>query len=100
MIRIGLIGYGYWGPNLARNFAETEGCEVAGIADPRHERLAPALRRHPAALVTTDPTELLRNPAIDAIVIATPVATHFDLAMAALAAGKHVLVEKPVTTTL
>ncbi len=99
MIRIGLIGYGYWGPNLARNFGETEDCQVAGIADFRHERLSQALRRHPAATVTTDPTELIRNPNIDAIVIATPVAAHFDLAMAALAAGKHILVEKPVTTT-
>src|ERR1700757_1437175 len=99
MIRIRLIGYGYWGPNLARNFAETDNCEVAGIADFRSERLAQALRRHPTAIVTTDPTELIRNPHIHAIVIATPVAAHFDLAMAALAAGKHILVEKPVTTT-
>jgi len=99
MIRIGLIGYGYWGPNLARNFAETEDCQVAGIADFRPERLAQALRRHPAAAVTTDPKELLQNPDIDAIAIATPVAAHFDLAIAALAAGKHIFVEKPVTTT-
>ncbi len=99
MIRIGVIGYGYWGPNLARNFAETADCEVAGIADSRVERLSQALRRHPAAAVTADATELLENPKVDAIAIATPVATHFDLAMAALAAGKHVFVEKPVTTT-
>jgi len=99
MIRIGVIGYGYWGPNLARNFAETADCEVAGIADFQPERLALALRRHPAAAVTTDVKELLRTPDIDAIAIATPVAAHFDLAMAALAAGKHIFVEKPVTAT-
>jgi len=99
MIRIGIFGYGYWGPNLARNFAETADCVVAGIADSRPERLAQALRRHPAATVTTDLEQLLRDPGIDAIAIATPVATHFDLAMRALAASKHVFVEKPVTTT-
>jgi predicted dehydrogenase len=99
MIRIGIIGYGYWGPNLARNFAETPDCEVAGIADFRQERLAQAQRRHPTAVVTTEPEELLRNPAIDAIAIATPVATHFHLAMLALQAGKHIFVEKPLTTT-
>jgi predicted dehydrogenase len=99
MIKIGIIGYGYWGPNLARNFADTTDCEVAGIADSRPERLTQALRRHPSAIVTTDPDELLSNPAIDAIAIATPVATHFDLAMRALQAGKHIFVEKPITTT-
>ncbi len=99
MIRIGIIGYGYWGPNLARNFSETADCEVAGIADLRPDRLAQAQRRHPAAKVTTDLQELLRAPDIDAIAIATPVAAHFELAMAAFAAGKHVFVEKPVTTT-
>src|SRR5580704_34548 len=99
MIRIGVVGYGYWGPNLARNFTETEDCQVAGIADFRPERLALALRRHPAAVVTTNPEELLRSPNIDAIAIATPVAAHFDMAMRALQAGKHVFVEKPLTTT-
>jgi predicted dehydrogenase len=99
MIRIGIIGYGYWGPNLARNFAEIADCDVAGICDSQPERLAQALRRHPQAVVTTDLEELFRATDIDAIAIATPVATHFDLAMRALAAGKHVFVEKPVTTT-
>lgn len=99
MIRIGVIGYGYWGPNLARNFAENPDCEVAGIADLRPERLAQAKRKHPSAKLTTDLQELLRDAAIDAIAIATPVAAHFGLAMAALAAGKHIFVEKPLTTT-
>jgi len=99
MVKIAILGYGYWGPNLARNFAETEDCQVIGIADLRPERLAQALRRHPAAAVTTDGEELLRNPRIDAIAIATPVAAHFDIAMRALKAGKHLFVEKPLTTT-
>lgn len=98
MIRIGIIGYGYWGPNLARNFADSADCEVAAITDLRADRLAQAQRRHPAARITTDWQEVLRAPDIDAIAIATPVATHFELAMAALAAGKHIFLEKPITT--
>ena len=99
MIRIGICGYGYWGPNLARNFAGTEDCQVAGIADSRPERLAAALRWQPTVRVTNNVEELLRSRDVDAIAIATPVATHFDLTMRALQAGKHVFVEKPLTTT-
>ena len=70
-VKFGVIGYGYWGPNLARNFAEAEDCQVAGIADARPERLALALRRHPGVGITSNPTELLRNPNIDAIAVDT-----------------------------
>ena len=97
MINIGIVGYGYWGPNLVRNFAETPGANVAAVADLDPAKLAVVQRRFPAVRVTTDFATLLRDPFIDAIAIATPVNTHFDLALAALRAGKHVWVEKPMT---
>ncbi len=99
MINIGVIGYGYWGPNLVRNFAETPGAHLAAVADLDTAKLAVVQRRFPAAKTTTDFRELLNDPAIDAIAIATPVNTHFELALAALRAGKHVWLEKPMTET-
>ena len=99
MINIGIIGYGYWGPNLVRNFAETRGANVAGVADLDPEKLAIVNRRFPAVRTTTDFRSLLGDPAIDAIAIATPVNTHFELGMAALQAGKHVWLEKPMAET-
>lgn len=98
MVHIGVIGYGYWGPNLVRNFSETPGATVSAIADLNTDRLAEAAKRH-MARTTTDFRELLTDPAIDAIAIATPVNTHFELALAALKAGKHVWLEKPMTET-
>lgn len=99
MIGIGVVGYGYWGPNLVRNFAEAPGATLAGISDMRAERRAEAQRRYPSAQVTEQYSEMLANPAIDAVAIATPVSTHFDLAMQALKSGKHVLVEKPLAAS-
>ena len=99
MIRVGVIGYGYWGPNLVRNFAELADARVTVVADRRPERLAQAERRYPGIRVTTDPLDLIADPAVDAVAIATPVALHFELASAALRAGKHVLVEKPIAST-
>jgi predicted dehydrogenase len=99
VIRVGVIGYGYWGPNLVRNFAEAPGCEMAVVSDLRDARLAQVRRRYPAVATTTDHRDLLKDPSIDAIVVATPVSTHFELASQALAAGKHVWVEKPMTAT-
>ena len=99
MVRIGVIGYGYWGPNLVRNFAETPGAQLTAVSDMRPERLALAQTRHPAIWTTTNFTELLESPEVDAVVVATPVASHYELALAALQAGKHVLVEKPLTTS-
>ena len=96
MIRVGVIGYGYWGPNLVRNFMEAPGSTVVAVCDLRPERLAQLRHRYPSLRTLSDSEELCGDPSIDAIVIATPVATHFDLAMAALRAGKHVLVEKPL----
>lgn len=99
MIGIGIVGYGYWGPNLVRNFAEASGSRVAVVSDLRPDRLALAQSRYPAIRTTNDHVSLIEDPAVDAVVIATPVSTHFDLAMQALRAGKHVLVEKPLTET-
>ena len=99
MIKIGIIGYGYWGPNLVRNFSECGTAAVQAVSDLRPERLKPVATRYPAIQTTTNHRDLLDNPGIDAIAIATPVSTHFDLALQALKAGKHVLVEKPFTAT-
>jgi len=97
MIGVGIIGYGYWGPNLVRNLSEIPGCRVIGISDLRPDRLALARARYPAARITAECQDLFDDRRIDLIVVATPVSSHFRLAMAALAAGKHVLVEKPFT---
>ena len=96
MINVGLIGYGYWGPNLSRNLAETEGLTLSAIADARPDRREAAARRHPGVLVCGDGASLVAREALDAIVIATPVQTHYPLAKAAIERGKHVLVEKPL----
>jgi predicted dehydrogenase len=98
-LRIGVLGYGYWGPNLARNLAELDGVELRWCADPRAERLDLAARRHPRLELTRDAARVLDDPALDAVVIATPVSTHHGLARQALERGKHVLVEKPMTRT-
>ena len=99
MIRIGVIGYGYWGPNLVRNFSDLTDARVAVVCDRRPDRLAQVERRYPGTRVTTDPYDLIADPLVDAVVIATPVTFHFALANSALRAGKHVLVEKPIAST-
>ena len=99
MVKIGVIGYGYWGPNLVRNFAEINGGTIAAVADLDPKKLELVQRRFPAVKTTTDFQELLKDPTIDAIAIATPVSTHFALGMAALKAGKHLWLEKPMTET-
>ena len=98
-INIGVIGYGYWGPNLVRNFSELPEAKVSIIADFKQELLLKAQSRYPAIEVTTNCQDIFTNSNIDAVAIATPVHTHFDLAMAALKAGKHVFVEKPMTVS-
>ena len=99
MIKIGIIGYGYWGPNLLRNFAELPGATVAAVADLDVAKLEIVQRRYPAVRITADFQELLTDPSIDVIAVATPVSTHFELGMAALKAGKHLWLEKPVAET-
>lgn len=98
MINIGVIGYGYWGPNLVRNFSETPGLNVASVSDLDPAKLELVRKRH-ACGTTTNFRDLLDDTSIDAIAIATPVSTHYDLALAALKAGKHVWLEKPMTET-
>jgi predicted dehydrogenase len=100
MIGIGVIGYGYWGPNLARNFLETPGAAVRSICDAGPPARAKAAARYPGVKTPADPRDLIEDPSVDAVVIATPVSTHFELASAAIKAGKHVLVTKPMTSTL
>ena len=96
LVGIGVVGYGYWGPNLVRNFAATPGVRVVAVSDLSPDRLATVKAYYPAIRTTTHYEDLLRDPDIDAVVIATPVSSHFRLAMQALEAGKHVLVEKPL----
>lgn len=96
---IGVIGSGYWGPNLLRNFAENESARLRWICDLDEKRLSAMGRRYPATSTTRDYQELISDPDLDAIAVVTPVATHFQIAKDALRAGKHVLVEKPLTAT-
>jgi predicted dehydrogenase len=96
-IRIAVIGYGYWGPNLVRNFVNSESARVIGVSDLDLAKLAASKRLNSEIGTTSDPRELLLDPTVDAVAIATPVHTHYDLALSALQAGKHVLVEKPLT---
>jgi predicted dehydrogenase len=98
-VGVGVVGYGYWGPNLVRNFANSEFARVIGVSDLDPVKLAISKRRHSEIVTTSDVRDLLRDPRIDAMAIATPVHTHYDLALSALKAGKHVFVEKPLAPT-
>ena len=101
MIRIGVIGYGYWGPNLVRNFNIAEGARLTAVCDKSDSALKRVIPIYNGALrTTTNADELITSPDIDAVVIATPVFTHFELAKKALENGKHVFVEKPFTSTV
>src|SRR5262245_2434576 len=98
-LRVGLIGYGYWGPNLIRNFAACPLTEVAAVCDASPARQAAVTRTYPGMKVVGSVDELLDLP-LEAVAIATPVSTHFPLAMRCLEAGKDVLVEKPLAATV
>lgn len=100
MTGIGVIGYGYWGPNLVRNFGELPDAKIVAVSDLNSARLSSLAARYPGVMLTDSARELINNPAVDAVVIATPVSTHFPLASEALRAGKHVLVEKPMGCTV
>jgi len=99
-IRIAILGCGYWGPNLIRNFYEQEFTKVVCVCDVAQERLLPVRKRYPDIEVSCDPMAVLRRADIDAVVIATPIFTHFALAKAALENQKHILVEKPLAPSV
>jgi predicted dehydrogenase len=99
IIRVGVIGYGYWGPNIVRNFHGQGQSRVVAVCDKSPKSLQRARHSFPHMQLTSDANELLTSPDIDAIAVVTPVWTHYDLAKAALQNGKHVFVEKPFTTT-
>jgi len=98
-VGVAVIGYGYWGPNLVRNFANTEEARVVWVSDLNAEKLALVRRRYPDIEVTAEFCDLLNDTSVDAIAIATPAQTHYKLALTALGAGKHVLIEKPLAQT-
>ena len=97
MINIGVIGCGYWGPNHIRNFNALPNCNVLVCCDRAVKRLEHMKNLYPTIETATEPEELFRDNRLDAIVIATPVFTHYELAKESLQSGKHVLVEKPMT---
>src|SRR5947209_3291441 len=96
---VGVIGYGYWGPNVVRNLRGLENCQLIAISDKNPVALRRAGKIYTGVELTTDPSELLTSPKIDVVAVVTPVCTHFELAKAALQNGKHVFIEKPFTAT-
>jgi predicted dehydrogenase len=98
MIRIGVIGYGYWGPNIVRNLHGLDSTRVEMICDKSSASLARARKAYPSVSTCSDPEDILTSPNIDAVAVITPVWTHHDLAKKALQNGKHVFVEKPFTS--
>ena len=100
MILLGIIGYGYWGPNLTRNFFSQQGCTIKAVADSNAKRLENLSQLYPAIKALQNADEIINDPEIDAVVIATPVSTHFALARKALLSGKHVLLEKPMASSV
>jgi predicted dehydrogenase len=99
-VSIGLIGYGYWGPNLLRNYMDLPAADVKWVCDVREDRLGKATTRYPSVRATTDARTVFDDPEVDAVLIATPISSHHPLAMEALHAGKHVFVEKPMAMTV
>jgi predicted dehydrogenase len=100
MIRIGVIGYGYWGPNIVRCFHNIEGVELAAVCDENRRALRRVGKTYPDIKVTSDCKDILFSPEIDLVAVVTPVFTHFELAKKALENGKHVFVEKPFTSSV
>jgi len=100
MLNIAQIGVGYWGPNLLRNMVANKRCKVSMVVDKSNERQDYVRGLYPAINVTSDIEEVFQNPEIEAVVIATPVASHFDMAIKALESHKHILVEKPMARSV
>ncbi|HWZ99293.1 MAG TPA: Gfo/Idh/MocA family oxidoreductase [Candidatus Dormibacteraeota bacterium] len=99
MIRIGVIGYGYWGPNIVRNLHGQKNAQVVMVCDKSSSALARVRKSYPGVQTVSDAMELLRSPEIDAVAVITPVWTHYELAKLALENGKHVFIEKPFTSS-
>src|SRR5215467_9504543 len=97
VLNIGVIGYGYWGPNIVRNFHNTPNAKVVSVCDTNSKSLDRVRRTYPSMSVTVDPMEIVQSPEIDAVAIVTPISHHFPLAKLALENGKHIFVEKPLT---
>jgi predicted dehydrogenase len=100
MLRIGVIGYGYWGPNIVRNFNTADRSQVVMVCDMNQQSLKKVKKAYPHVRVTTDSREMIKDPEVDAVAIATPVFTHHELAKMALQEGKSVFLEKPFTHTV
>lgn len=100
MIKVGVIGYGYWGPNIVRNFNSTDGARVVAVCDKNENALEKVKRAYPHVAVCTDCREIASSPDIDVVAVVTPVSAHHRLAKMALENGKHVFVEKPFTATV
>jgi predicted dehydrogenase len=97
-VRVGVVGLGYWGPNLARNLAAIPGCDLQWLCDPSAPAREKLARSFPSARATGELADLLEDPDLDAVVLATPVPTHAELAISVVGAGKHCFVEKPLAT--
>lgn len=100
MLNIGIMGYGYWGPNLARNFSTANGSRVVMICDMNEQIFNKVKKSYPSIRITKSCDEMINDPAVDAVAIATPVFTHYEIAKKVLEAGKSVFVEKPFTSTI
>jgi predicted dehydrogenase len=98
-VAVAVVGLGYWGPNLVRNLVDIPGATVVQVCDVSPDKLVPISRRHPRVTTTTSYDAVLQSPDVEAVAIATPVGSHFELALAALRAGKHVFVEKPLAAS-
>ena len=100
MLNIGVVGYGYWGPNIVRNFSSIPGAKVVSVCDLESRALSQVARNYPDMKVTQDSNDILTSPDIDAVAVITPVSTHFEIAKKAILNGKHIFVEKPFTATI
>lgn len=100
MIRVGVIGYGYWGPNIVRNFMSVDGAKVVAVCDLHPRAREKAAKVWPSLTIYDNCERLIQSPEVDAVAVVTPVYTHYELARKALGSGKHVFVEKPFTSTV
>ncbi|MFC1665756.1 Gfo/Idh/MocA family protein, partial [Pseudomonadota bacterium] len=98
-IGVGVVGYGYWGPNMVRNFHCASGSSVVAVCDCNREQLLRAQTAYPQISLYSDFDEMLKNTSVDAVCLSTPLSSHFSLAMKAIEAGKHVLIEKPMVSS-